>query len=120
MAKVYKEIDLQLLTACLKANESFTIKQLHERMSKLCDMTTVSVLRRKIVDLHNQGATTRVVKYPAVYQCSERQLKLILEIHKEPKIKVTPNPTNVKSMNWHGAKIIGKPGDTILMIGCAE
>lgn len=83
-------------------------------------MTTSSVLLRKIVDLHNQGAATRVVKYPAVYQCSERQLLLILEMHKESKLKVTPKPRNVKSMNWHGAKIIGKHGETILMIGCAE
>ena len=122
-----KEYDLNKMAACITPNEIFTIKSIAERMGALGLGDTHSVLRAKINILISEGAITRMQYLPAEYQCNHEQIKQILAIHANiMRAKTAPRKKKVlsrcyaHSMPWAGAKMRGRPGDKVLMLGVGE
>jgi hypothetical protein len=117
------------MVQCIEADEKFEVVEFREKMEKLGIKPAISTLRRKINDLQNRGLLTRVQNCPAVYVCNGHQLKAITNMKEVTcdkkwsreggiaQYKKSNKPKNVKT--W-GDKIIGYPGETVLMIGCPD
>ena len=108
------------IAACVTVNTDFTVNDIHQRIKSLAKNT----VRAKLKDWHGLGLLVRLKGVMSVYRCTSEQLEQIVRSEKQGYLNAdTRRKSQVKQcvnenrQKWIGARMIGKPGEKLLMIG---